>query len=264
MKNPGFTLIEMLMVIILIGILAGISIDRLSEVTDERSFNATQVKLEQIRAALIGDPTAREGGARSSFGYLGDVGGFPTNAQGLNALITRPTAAPAVSAYTTNATYRIGLGWRGPYITASGVSSVSWTDGWGNPLNYTIDPTNVVVKSLGADNASGGSGYNQDLNITLTVSDYFATVRGFISTNGSAATAEAELYKPDGNGNLSIVSLTGLSGGYFTATNVPLGKRSLKIYLPTISGATSNVGPVTFTVDQKNYEIPANLLETEY
>jgi hypothetical protein len=163
-----------------------------------------------------------------------------------------------------NATLRIGAGCRGPYITSSGTSSVTWTDGWGNPLNYAATSTTVVVKSLGADNAAGGTGYSQDLNISLTISDYMATVRGFISANGSAINAEAQLYKPDGAGGISVVNLTSLTNGYFSTGSVPFGKRSIKLFVPNIASPTSTIGPVPFTVDQSNYEVPANIVETQY
>jgi len=263
-RESGLTLIEILMAIGLVSILAVVGIGAFSDSLTEQKFNATTSKLEQIRIAVVGDPTMKEGGTRSSFGYLGDVGDFPTTAQGLAALTA---AATGISAYSVSSANRIGVGWRGPYVTASGLSAVSWTDGWGGTLTYAYSAGSVTVTSLGANLAAGGTGFDQDLSLSIPLSSYRATVRGYISLKGGpiSTAAEVKLFQPNGSGTLQTVtiSVTAGSAGYFSQANVPFGKRSLILYIPNSTSPTTTIGPVVFTVDRTDYEIPANLLETQ-
>ena len=73
-----------------------------------------------------------------------DVGRYPTNAEGLQALVTKPADAN---------------GWDGPYIR-----NLS-NDPWSNPYRYSNSGTggSIEIFSLGADNAPGGEGENADV-----------------------------------------------------------------------------------------------------
>jgi general secretion pathway protein G len=74
-----------------------------------------------------------------------DVGRYPTNMEGLQALVTAPATAG---------------GWNGPYLQGSLPS-----DPWGNPYHYANPGPNggVQILSYGADNAPGGEGENADI-----------------------------------------------------------------------------------------------------
>ena len=76
-----------------------------------------------------------------------DVGRFPTQEEGLNALLVPPEGA-------TN--------WAGPYVERES----NLTDPWGNEYQYRPLPelNTVEVISLGADNVEGGTGENRDLS----------------------------------------------------------------------------------------------------
>src|SRR6478609_5004539 len=91
--KKGFTLIEVLMVIVLVGVLGAGSLSIFNNTLDEAKFDATYKEMLQIRKALIGDleNTSVEG-ERIRFGYLGDLGAVPNDSQGLRALYSQPTS----------------------------------------------------------------------------------------------------------------------------------------------------------------------------
>jgi prepilin-type N-terminal cleavage/methylation domain-containing protein len=128
---------------------------------------------------------------------------------------------------------RIGAGWRGPYLKLP-VGADSLIDAWGHPLRsgdgYAYhhlrgpDDTNVTsaahkiigVRSLGKDNAAGGSQYDQDLpstasGIQLTRSQLFGTVTGTVKIADGWDTGTSviivQLFYPDGAG---VVGTSGI------------------------------------------------------
>ena len=83
--------------------------------------------------------------------FRSDVGRYPTNAEGLNALASQPADAE---------------GWTGPYVK----SSKALSDPWGHTLEYkeTDDALTFQVTSLGADGRPDGQGLNRDLHAPAT------------------------------------------------------------------------------------------------
>jgi len=79
--------------------------------------------------------------------FRSDVGRYPTNAEGLTALMSQPANVD---------------GWTGPYVK----SSKATTDPWGHPIEYkeSDDGLTFVVTSLGADGQPDGTGLNKDLH----------------------------------------------------------------------------------------------------
>ena len=82
-------------------------------------------------------------------GYLFDCGRYPTEAQGLDALWSKPSAPP------------VPEGWNGPYLEKR-----MNADPWGNPYRYTVPGPNGLpygVASYGADGREGGEGDARDI-----------------------------------------------------------------------------------------------------
>jgi general secretion pathway protein G len=79
-RSEGFTLIELLLVVVIIGILAAIVVPKLTGRTEEAQIGATEATMTNIRTAL---------GL-----YETDNGKYPSEEQGLRALIEKPTTAP--------------------------------------------------------------------------------------------------------------------------------------------------------------------------
>ena len=76
-------------------------------------------------------------------------------------------------------------------------------------------------------------------------------------------TAQVELNVPDGTGALSqsLSSLVPGDVGQFSFAAVPMGVRSITVYIPAKAGATQTVGPVVITFAQPNYVVPCNMID---
>ena len=134
--RAGFTLIEMLVVIIVIGLLAGLVGPRiLGRVSEARTATA-HTQIELFGLALDN--------------YRLDNGGYPTTEQGLAALQEKP------------ARDSVALNWRGPYLKKAIPS-----DPWGRPYNYASpgehSPTTYDLWTFGRDGQEGGEGDDADV-----------------------------------------------------------------------------------------------------
>ena len=257
-KKSGFTLIEIIMVIVILGIVATMSIDSLTNNLSEDKFEATLQEMRAIRNALVGDPTILTDSVRSDFGYLGDLGGIPTNVQGLSALVTNP----ALPAWAIDTTVRIGRGWNGPYISEADTGTSITTDAWGTAYVYDSTATPPTLISRGSDGAVGGTGMAADITMQIPNNVYKATVFGVIVDAGAlwSGTAQVEMNFPDGNGGLTQTLQNVVAGdnGAFNFTNIPIGIRSATVYVPTKAAPTSTLGPYIFVADKNNYMIQRN------
>ena len=128
----GFTLIELLVVLAILTLLAGLVGPRVLNQLGGAKSKTAAVQIADIDKALEI--------------YKLDVGRYPTNEEGLSALMKRPGSAP---------------GWSGPYLKGDTLP----TDPWGNPFRYANPGSGggVEILSLGADNAPGGDGENADI-----------------------------------------------------------------------------------------------------
>jgi general secretion pathway protein G len=130
--EEGFTLIELMVVILIIGLLATIVVQNLRSATDRAKRVKAQADIAQIKSGLDR--------------YYLDAGSYPTSDQGLNSLMTAPTAG------------NIPHDWEGPYLEKIP------PDPWGNSYFYQSDGTNYTLKSFGADGVEGGEGKNADID----------------------------------------------------------------------------------------------------
>ncbi|HUW36064.1 MAG TPA: type II secretion system major pseudopilin GspG [Rhodocyclaceae bacterium] len=133
--NSGFTLLEMLVVLVIIGLLAGLIGPRLFTKVDSAKVQTAQTQIKMLKGAL---ETLRL-----------DIGRFPTEAEGLALLNTAPTDEKLKSL------------WRGPYLDEELPK-----DPWGTPYQYALPGANgqpFALYSLGADGKRGGEGLDADL-----------------------------------------------------------------------------------------------------
>ncbi len=132
--SRGFTLIEIMVVIAILGIMAAIVVPKLVGHTDTAKVAAARQDIANIKQALIL--------------YKLDNQRYPTTEQGLQALVVKPTVGPAANGYKSDA-----------YLEKVP------KDPWGNPYQYLCPGIHgdFDVFSFGADGQPGGEGMNADI-----------------------------------------------------------------------------------------------------
>src|SRR5262245_34302645 len=130
--EEGFTLVEMLVVITIIGMIMALVGPRVLNYLSESRVKAAKIQIQSFSSAL-------------DLFYL-DAGRFPTSSEGLGAL-ARPTGGVA--------------SWNGPYLKGGNVPN----DPWGNPYVYKqpADRSPYEIRSFGSDGQEGGTGTSADL-----------------------------------------------------------------------------------------------------
>lgn len=220
-NNRGFTLVELVIVIVIIGIIATVATKQMTNTIDDARFEQTKKELNQLAYAITGNPEIISEGARSNFGYVGDIGTLPIN---LNALALNP------GSYST---------WDGPYIDCGTTGTEHLTDAWGT--NYIYSDT--LVRST-------GSGTSIDKIFALSTASLLNnSVNGIFmdaarSMPGSTYkdSIQLKLTYPDGVGGLKDTIVNPNNSGNFSFTNVPVGNHTLTaIYIPDTDTTTYNL-----------------------
>jgi general secretion pathway protein G len=132
LERGGFSLIEVMVVIVIIGLMAGLVAPRLFKRADEAKVKTTLAQIGHFKNTL---------GL-----YRLDVGRFPTTEQGLESLRKKPSGVE---------------NWNGPYLDEE-----LPTDAWGRPFQYKSpgdEGRDYDLISYGADGRAGGEGIDADI-----------------------------------------------------------------------------------------------------
>jgi general secretion pathway protein G len=131
-RSGGFTLVELLVVIVILGLLAGVVAPRVLQYLGASRVDSAKLQLAELATALDV--------------YRMDLGSYPTTEQGLEALLTAPAAATR---------------WAGPYVGRR----QAVVDPWGTAFQYrAMTDDTYELYSLGADGRRGGEGDDADLH----------------------------------------------------------------------------------------------------
>ncbi|MHC4640390.1 MAG: type II secretion system major pseudopilin GspG [Planctomycetota bacterium] len=136
--RKGFTMVELMAVLIILGLLATVLVKNFMGQTDKARVITTKANLKILHTAVMQ--------------FKMDTGQFPTEEEGLLALIEPPSELE-------------GLVDPGGYLETTEIPK----DGWGNEYYFELYPESgkpFVVISWGADGEEGGEGYDTDLYST--------------------------------------------------------------------------------------------------
>ncbi len=131
-RQAGFTLVELLVVLIILGLIAAFAAPRVIKFVGGAKTDSAKIQIERLSGVLDL--------------YRLQVGRYPTEDEGLNALMEQPADAPD---------------WEGPYLKKAD----ALIDPWRRPYIYRFpgERGDYDLYSLGADGEEGGEGENRDL-----------------------------------------------------------------------------------------------------
>jgi general secretion pathway protein G len=131
-RNRGFTLLELMVVLLILALLATIAAPRVTHYLTKAKTESARIQVDALGAAVDA--------------FQLDVGRFPTQEEGLQVLMERPTDAP---------------GWEGPYLK----KHASLIDPWRHPYRYHRPGKrgDYDIFSLGSDEQEGGEGAASDV-----------------------------------------------------------------------------------------------------
>ena len=130
--QAGFTLVELLVVLIILGLIAAFAAPRVIKFVGGAKSDSAKIQVERLSGVLDL--------------YRLQVGRYPSDDEGIGALIEAPADAP---------------NWDGPYLKKAD----ALTDPWGRPYLYRFpgEHGDYDLYSLGADGQDGGEGEDRDL-----------------------------------------------------------------------------------------------------
>ena len=173
-KTSGFTLMEIMVVIIVVAVLASVAGPMIGSVTDQGRESATKSKMSSLKSAIIA--------------YKNDIGRYPSygdpkqaasydaskilqNTEEGNVLATdKWTLFDGAADKVPEATY--SKKWTGPYMDS--LPEDFMFDSWGNRIQYLVHEKNLYLWSPGADNIynvskfpNGGTDDNDDIIVSI-------------------------------------------------------------------------------------------------
>jgi general secretion pathway protein G len=128
-RGKAFTLVEVLLVVVIIGILAGMLVTRLSGRSQEAKITRAQADVKGTLSVALDL-------------FEQDVGRYPTMEEGIQALVADPGIP----------------GWKGPYLKGD-----LRPDPWNHPYVYASDPDNPKQYKLSSAGPDGNSGTEDDI-----------------------------------------------------------------------------------------------------
>ena len=134
-RDRGFTLVELLVVLVILGLIVGIAVPAAVNYLSIAKPDVARIQMHSLSSALDL--------------YRLDNGGYPTSSQGLAVLITRPEGMAR---------------WNGPYLKGGAVPA----DPWDRPFRYQAPGPGgapYALSTLGADGAEGGQGEDADISL---------------------------------------------------------------------------------------------------
>lgn len=220
MKEKAFTLIEVMVVMAIISILAGMMVPSVWKYWESEEIATTRARLENLKIGLVGDRTLVQNGVRTNFGFIGDHGYLPVQEQ--------------ISSVRK-------------YLPAGFDTTSYLLDAWGNPFVYTIDPEPNIEARLSSTRTNGDiiklDISKKEVRPTFTI-DGTVTVQNVNAKSVKIKSALSEWVEP------SYIPTPGLGTytiPYLTTQTLPIG--SHKIFWCYYTDSAGSVGEVCQSTD---------------
>jgi prepilin-type N-terminal cleavage/methylation domain-containing protein len=228
----GFTLLEMLVVLVILALVAQTAIVAVDGLVDGERRAASVRALENAEQAIVGRRGVLDPSGRAWIeGFVADVGRLPrpSSAGELDELWIAPGsvehyAAQPVSGSELPGGGTLTCGWRGPYLRLP-LGDTTFTDGWARPFVLSFDAAaspapRLSITSLGADGVADGVpvggesiGYAADLELDLVAANYCGVFTVDWSPKLAGDEILVEIWRPvDG-------AATAKSSGWIAATS---------------------------------------------
>lgn len=151
MREKAFTLIEVMVVMAIISVLAGMMLPAVWRFWESEEIATTRERMREIKKGLVGDRSLFQNGVRTHYGFVGDNGELPfqnlSASGGLSYLVNKPSGG-----YPN---------WNGPYLSGFGPD---WNkDAWGKSFSFILTRdahgryVNGELRSAGPDGIFGNS-----------------------------------------------------------------------------------------------------------
>jgi prepilin-type N-terminal cleavage/methylation domain-containing protein len=231
-KNAGFTLLELVVVVAVMGLISSMAMDLYTDNTNQTRYDLTKKRVEEIRYAIIGDDSRTLNGQPTISGYIADTGKVPTE---IRQLILKEYCIGDPLYFTKNHCESGGetwknqeteINWKGPYLktltsekltrTINGALVISnvpvFRDGWGRSLGHS----NEDMKNFGWE-------FKKDLVTEGIILQSYGLDR---TINVSSTDPDTQLYEEDyPSVNIELVTSNDYSS-YSSAINYRIENKS--------------------------------------
>jgi general secretion pathway protein G len=202
MKEKAFTLIEIMVVMAIISVLAGIMAPAVWKFWEGEEIATTRERMREIKKGLVGDKSLVQNGVRTHYGFVGDNGELPfTNISasgGLSYLVSKPAGG-----YPH---------WNGPYLTGFGSE---WNkDAWGKAFRYTLAQdaygryVSAELRSAGPDGVFDTPDDIVDPDVQISEREVTPTNRIQGNIYGSYSSLEITMKFKDPTNNIPLPGLS--------------------------------------------------------
>jgi prepilin-type N-terminal cleavage/methylation domain-containing protein len=214
-SSRGFTLIEVVVTIVIASILAAVALKSIGTISQTSRIEQTRQEMNQLAFAIAGNPALENGGVRTDFGFVGDVGIMPLS---LDVLYQNTFGYPTWNGpYIGNRFNQLADdynrdAWNTPYVYAGGTQIISVGSG-SNIVRKVANNTSELV-----NNRVGGA-----------VLDVDGTPPGYVFRDSVLV----RLTVPTGAGGLASKARNTDPAGNFGFDSIPIGNHDIEIiYLP--------------------------------
>lgn len=207
--RQGFTLIEIIMTIVVMGILATVALRSLQSGIERSRVRETQEEMDELVMAIAGNPNLYANGLRSDFGYVGDVGSVP-------AILDNLMANPG--SYAT---------WKGPYVgrrftqDPDGYKKDAWANLYTFAGGITISSTGGGATPMTKSAASAATDLT-NTPVIGTITDAAGNPPG-----DSSVAITVRITYPNGTGGTTSATATPNAGGAFSLSGIPIGNHTI-------------------------------------